>query len=123
MRYGMMCTLAAAVMVAATARPATAVEPAPTSPEATTGGYVEKDSMAVQKVQYWHAPVRVRHHCRPLLRRHHHVPVYRYVYRTHHRHHWRPHCRIHRRNYHRCHSTRWSVVRAPRTVVPDRVWK
>lgn len=122
MRYGMMCTLAAAVMVAATAWPAKAVEPGSTSSE------VEKDSMAVQKVQYGHAPVRVtHHHCRPLLRRHHHVPVYRCVYRTHvRRHHWRPDCRPHgrivQRHHHRCRSTRGIFVPGRRTVLRPRMW-
>ena len=118
MRYGMMCTLAAAVMVAATAWPAKAVEPGSTSSE------VEKDSMAVQKVQYGHTPVRVtHHHCRPLLRRHHHVPVYRYVDRTHYRHHHcRTHGRIRHRHHHRCHSTRGIFNPGRRAMVRPRVW-
>jgi hypothetical protein len=84
MRYGMMCTLAAAVMVAATARPAPAVDRGSTSTDfhlaVAASGYLGEDGLPVQEVQFRRGPGRGTY-TRPPSRRDYRGPVYRSPYR------------------------------------------
>jgi hypothetical protein len=83
MRYGMMCTLAAAVMVAATARPAPAVDRGSTSTNfhlaVAAGGVLGEDGLPVQEVQFRRGPSRGTYY-RPPSRRVYRGPLYRSPY-------------------------------------------
>jgi hypothetical protein len=84
MRYGIMYALMATVMVAATARPASAIEQGSTSSNirlAIATEYAGEDRLPVQEVQYRGGTRRGPYYRAP-SQRFYPGPVYRYPYRT-----------------------------------------